>query len=199
LLLYYITDRAQFAGEEKARWGRLLEKIQEAGAAGVDFIQLREKDLSGRKLEKLSREALQVLANTSTRLLINSRSDIALACGAHGVHLRSEDVSVADARRIAAAASNWLVFVSCHSEEDLAHAQGADFAVFGPVFQKRGAQPAGIAKLRAACQHGLPVIALGGVTVTNARYCVEAGAAGVAGIRLFQENAVADVVKLLRG
>jgi thiamine-phosphate pyrophosphorylase len=199
LLLYYISDRAQFRGDEKARRRRLLEKIQEAGAAGVDFIQLREKDLSGRELEMLSRDALQLLENTSTGLLINSRSDIALACGAHGVHLRSEDVSVADARRVAVGSSNWLVFASCHSENDIARAHGADFAVFAPVFQKQGAQPAGIAKLRAACQHDLPVIALGGVSVANARECVEAGAAGVAGIRLFQENAIADVVKVLRG
>ena len=106
---------------------------------------------------------------------------------------------MADARRVAAGFPNWLVIVSCHSEKDIGRAQGADFAVFAPVFQKEGAQPAGIAKLRGACQHGLPVIALGGVTVANARDCVEAGAAGVAGIRLFQENAVADVVKVLRG
>lgn len=197
MLLYYITDRSQFAGTEAARRSRLLEKIHEAADARVDFIQLREKDLSGRGLELLARDALGAIEGSKARLLINSRSDVALACGAHGVHLRSDDISVAEARKVAKSAGNWLVFVSCHSTADVSRASESDMAIFAPVFEKKETHPAGIQGLREACRFGVPVIALGGVTVANARSCIEAGAAGVAGIRLFQESNVAQVVKML--
>ncbi len=197
LLLYYISDRKQFPGDENGCRARLLDKIHEAASSGVDFIQLREKDLSGRELESLTREAILAIENTPTKLLINSRSDVALACGAHGVQLRSDDISVSDARVIAAGRPNWIVSVSCHSAADVSRARGADMAVFAPVFEKQGAQPAGIESLREACRIGTPVIALGGITVANARTCIDAGAAGIGGIRLFQENKVADLVKEL--
>ena len=100
-LLYYITDRSQFPGDELARRRALLDKIAEATRAGVDYIQLREKDLSTEELETLACEAARVISQSSalrtenrkprTRLLINSRTDIALAVGADGVHLRSND------------------------------------------------------------------------------------------------------------
>jgi len=196
LLLYYISDRLQFPGSEATRQGLLLDKIREAAAAGVDFIQLREKDLSVRALELLARDAVQAIQNTKTRLLINSRTDIALACGANGVHLRSDDISVTDARAVAGR-QDWLVFVSCHSAANVARAAGANMAIFAPVFEKQNVRPTGIEALRDACQRGIPVLALGGVTLANAYDCVKAGAAGIAGIRLFQENGVADVVKAL--
>src|SRR5213595_110766 len=95
-LLYYITDRMQFPGDESSRRKQLLAKIAEAARCGVDFIQLREKDLSTRELELLAREAICVVRENSqsnTQLLINSRTDIALAVGLNGVHLRSDDIS----------------------------------------------------------------------------------------------------------
>src|SRR5215831_6870656 len=95
-LLYYITDRTAFAADEPTRRRRLLEKIAEAARAGVDYIQLREKDLTTRDLESLAREAIAVVRESrkpTAALLINSRSDVALAVGAEGVHLRSDDVS----------------------------------------------------------------------------------------------------------
>ena len=229
MLLYYITDRRQFSGDAGAQRRRLLDKIAEAAAAGVDYIQLREKDLSARALEELAREAVQVIraanevARRATKLLINSRADIALACGADGVHLRSDDPSAADARALWSNAiaqnqkleiRNPLLAVSCHSvrEVALAESQGADFAVFAPVFEKSGAPGVGLAALREACQRAafpspntedrrapsMPVLALGGITLENARACGRAGAAGVAAIRLFQENDIAAVVAALQ-
>lgn len=205
-ILYYITDRTQFPGSESARREKLLDKIGEAAACGIDFIQLREKDLCSRELENLARrarEAVRSQKNSPSRLLINSRSDIALAIGASGVHLRSDDVSVAHAREVAQLAcgkqkreaGGWVVSVSCHSEEEVGVAarDGADFVVFAPVFAKAGSSPAGLAALRRACQYNVPVLALGGVTQGNAKSCLEAGAAGIAGIRLFQENEIQEV------
>src|SRR5579859_7418302 len=202
-LLYYITDRTAFPGDELARRRRLLEKISEAARAGVDYIQLREKDLPARELEALARQAAALIAQrrtesreTRTRLLINSRTDVALAVGADGVQLRSEDVSPQEVRSIwkecgagvptrAAPRKDPLVAVSCHT----------------PVCEKKdapGARPAGLALLKQACQEKIPVLALGGITIANARSCLEAGAAGIAAIRLFQENDVAEVVRRLR-
>ena len=98
-VLYYITDRRQFAGDECAQRTRLLAKVREAAAARVDFIQFREKDLTARQLESLARAAIDAMGNASgTRLLINSRTDVALAAGAHGVHLTSNDVPVSVVR-----------------------------------------------------------------------------------------------------
>jgi len=215
LLLFYITDRTQFPGDESARRRALLAKIAEGTRCGVDLIQLREKDLSTRELESLARAALRVVRENSppgndrgqaARLLINSRSDVALACGADGVHLRSADISPSEVQKIWALAgvpARALISVSCHSVADVARAavEEADFAVFAPVFEKKDspqANPAGLDGLRDACRQKIPVLALGGVTIENARACLAAGAAGIAAIRLFQENDVAEVVRRLR-
>jgi thiamine-phosphate pyrophosphorylase len=211
LRLFYITDRSQFPGDEKTRRRTLLAKIAEATRCGVDLIQLREKDLSSRELENLTRAALLVVGENSrepvSRLLINSRSDVAIACGAGGVHLRSDDISPLEVRKIWAQAgqsARALISISCHSAADVARAasDGADFAVFAPVFGKKEAPQtcaAGLDGLREACGNNIPVFALGGITLNNARACIDAGAAGIAAIRLFQENDIAEVVRHLRG
>jgi thiamine-phosphate pyrophosphorylase len=263
-LLYYITDRTAFPGNELDRRRRLLGKIAEATRAGVDYIQLREKDLPTPELESLAREAVRAIRDDAqlatgdrqlaTALLINSHTDVALAVDADGVHLRSDDVAPQEVKRIwqlgagaaragekphfsrkerarngapgarfdtlgqkslllAKAARSGapqvspkapLIGVSCHSPAEVAQAEanGADFAVFAPVFEKKdapAAQPTGLAMLAQACKARIPVLALGGVTLGNARSCLEAGAAGIAAIRLFQENDIAAVVKQLRG
>ncbi len=218
-LLYYITDRSQFRGDESARRRALLAKVAEAAHAGIDYIQLREKDLSTRELEQLARHAVHIIQDLRTenrelrtRLLINSRSDIAIAAGADGVHLRSDDIAAHEARslwtqalarRSQPAARSPLLAASCHTAAEVfrAESEAVDFAVFAPVFGKRqapGTQPAGLAALREACRAKIPVLALGGVNVENAASCLGAGAAGVAGIRLFQENRIEDVVRALR-
>ena len=230
-LFYYITDRRQFPGDEASRRRGLLEKIAEAAHAGLDFIQLREKDLSSRDLELLAAEAMGIIRENApktenlelrtdfgTALLINSRTDVALAVGADGVHLRADDIAPTDVRSLAAdslskrgagAPARVIVGVSCHSAEEVARAkaEGADFIVFGPVFEKiafegldsSAGRPLGIDALREACSYGIPVLALGGITLENAGECLQAGAAGIAGIRLFQENDIAEVVRELRG
>ncbi len=212
MLLYYITDRSQFPGTEAQRRSRLLEKIAEAARAGVDLIQLREKDLPARDLESLARDAARIVRDrvaqppsAVTRLLINHRLDIALAVGAGGVHLRSDDISAADARALLSRnekreTRNFLIAVSCHTSPDVARAAAdfADFAVFAPVFEKAGATATGLEALRRACAHRIPVLALGGVTIENARKCLAVGAAGISGIRLFQESDVGEVVAKLR-
>ncbi len=218
-LLYYITDRSQFRGDEPARHRALLAKVAEAARAGVDYVQLREKDLSTRKLEQLAHQAAHVIQELRTenrelrtRLLINSRSDIAIAVGADGVHLRSDDIAAYEARSLwtqtlarssQPVARSPLLAASCHTAADVfrAESEAVDFAVFAPVFEKRaapGTEPAGLAALREACRARMPVLALGGVNVENAASCLSAGAAGVAGIRLFQENRIEDVVRTLR-
>jgi len=219
LLLYYITDRSQFGGDEVSRRKKLLEKIAEAAECRVDFIQLREKDLSARELESLAHDALRAIRENSpslatnseaaTRLLINSRTDVAIACGADGVHLRSDDVSPDIVRKVwryslTPGKANAIVSIACHTvpEVRVAAEKGGDFALFGPVFEKTEARtpvpPAGLSLLKDACQQKIPIIALGGVTLENARTCVEAGATGIAGIRIFQENQISKVVRQLR-
>ncbi len=206
---YYITDRSAFPGDEAAKQAWLLQQIAAAAHAGVDFIQLREKDLTPQALESLARRAMDAVRSVNppsqTRLLVNSRTDIALAVGADGVHLRSDDVRVRDVRSAVAAsgATKFLVAVSCHSLEEVQRAQddGADFAVLAPVFEKKdapGSVPAGLNLLRRACRAKLPVFALGGITMENAYACLDAGASGIAAIRLFQENSIAKVVEQLR-
>jgi thiamine-phosphate pyrophosphorylase len=216
LLLYYITDRSQFPGDEAARCSRLLENITEAVRCGMDYIQLREKDLSSREFETLARTVMTIVhelrtgnRKLKTGLLINSRTDVAVACNADGVHLRSHDISPAGVRKIwdqcgAGALARATVGISCHTPGDVANAaaQGADFAVFGPVFEKKSApdlHPAGLDALRQACRERIPVLALGGITVKNAESCIQGGAAGIAGIRLFQGNEMNEVVSKLRG
>jgi thiamine-phosphate pyrophosphorylase len=218
LLLYYITDRTAFAPDEPTRRRRLLEKIHEAAIAGVDYIQLPEKDLSTRNLESLAREAViairEALPTThhplSTALLINSRTDVAVAVGADGVHLRSDDVCAEEVRAMWKKCGTGAharvssrppqIAVSCHSPAEVAQAaaNGTTLAVFAPVFEKKDASPAGLNALREACAAKIPVLALGGVTLSNARSCLEAGVAGIAAIRLFQENDIAAIVKHLR-
>ena len=215
-LLYYITDRTSLGPDEPTRHRRLLEKIAEATEANIDYIQLREKDLSTRELEYLAQEAAELItkmrtvnSELKTALLINSRADVALTAGAAGVHLRALDISPQEVRMAWAQtprgmpAREPLIGVSCHSVDEVKQAEsdGANFAVFAPVFEKKdapGTQPQGLSKLTEACRAKIPVLALGGVTVANAGDCLRAGATGIAAIRLFQENRIADIAAKLR-
>ena len=210
MLLYYITDRSQFPGDEDSRCFRLLATVAQALRCGVDYIQLREKDLSAHDLELLARGIIQLRTENSklnTGVLINTRTDIALASGANGVHLPSDDISPADVRTIwtnRGAGTRATIGVSCHTRAEVARAAegGADFAVFGPVFEKYkpggSTRPTGLEALHEACQEKIPVIALGGVTLENALVCIQAGATGLAGIRLFQQQELDKVVAALR-
>ncbi len=210
MLLYYITDRSQFPGDTDSRRAKLLATVTHAARCGVDYIQLREKDLSTHDLEILAREIVELRTENNklnTGVLINARTDVALACGANGVHLRSDDISPANLRTIwtnSGAGTRVTIGVSCHTRAEVARAaeEGADFAVFGPVFEKYkpggSTRPTGLEVLYGACQEKIPVLALGGVTLENAAACIQVGAAGIAAIRLFQENEMGQTVTALR-
>jgi thiamine-phosphate pyrophosphorylase len=151
----------------------------------VDFVQVRARDLNTRQLARLVRLVLS--ANPSgPRVLVNDRADVAIACGAAGVHLRAGSVSPQIIRKIGVS----VVTVACHNEAEVRAAAGADYVLLSPVFSPLskidGRQPLGLRELeRMARISSVPLIALGGITEANAGSCAAAGAAGVAGITLF--------------
>jgi thiamine-phosphate pyrophosphorylase len=151
---------------------------------GVDFIQIREKDVSARELFEFTLAVLEtresgVRKALGTRIVVNARADVAFACGADGVHLPT----AAPVETL----PGLLVIRSCHTLEEIGNAE-ADFVTFGPVFATPGkGNPVGLQALKTACGLGKPVFALGGINWDNASACVEAGAVGIAGIRLFQD------------
>jgi thiamine-phosphate pyrophosphorylase len=203
MLRYAITSRALYPGDERQQQAALLHQASLWVTDGVDFIQLREKDLPASDIAALAREILQTIAAKAcpTKLLINSRPDIALGTGAHGVHLTAQpnELTIAQVRALYDSANRPapIITISCHTLEEVHRARlnQADAILFAPVFEKiivgQTATPGqGIDRLRAACLAAspIPVYALGGVTPENARSCLDAGAAGIAGIRLFQQN-----------
>jgi thiamine-phosphate pyrophosphorylase len=167
-------------------------------------VQLREKDLGGRALLQLARALRRVCDEAGQLLLVNDRLDVALEAGADGVHLPAAGVPVADARRLLGPAA--LLGRSCHSlaEVQAARADGADYATFSPIFETPSKAefgvPIGLASLLEAAEVGLPLVALGGITLENASSVRGAGAAGVAAIRawLVGDDPAASVRALLR-
>lgn len=152
-------------------------------AAGRVDIQLREKDLSARMLLDLAHQLRAVTRVTGSRLLINERIDVALAANADGVHLGNGALSIADVRAIA---PGLTIGVSTHQTHEIQAAAnaGADFVVYGPVFETpTKTQAVGLAALRAATRAPIPVLALGGIDAGNVTDCLAAGAAGIACIR----------------
>jgi thiamine-phosphate pyrophosphorylase len=191
-IICYVTDRKSLAAGEAG--AGVLGKIRAAIAAGVDWVQIREKDLSAQELLGLARES--VTAADGARVIVNDRLDVALAAGAAGVHLGRESLG---AREVVSwcrgghAPAEFLVGVSCHS---LAEAH----IFFGPVFDtpsKRGmGEPQGIARLGEICRVvKIPVLAIGGVSEENAGECIRARAVGIAAIRMFQDARDAETLK----
>jgi thiamine-phosphate pyrophosphorylase len=207
-LLCYVTDRLSLAGSSELARKLQLEKIEQAARAGVDWIQIREKELSGRELANLSEHAI-MRAESGSAILVNDRLDVALATGAAGVHLGEHSLPPDQAKKLMAqlgTREDFVVGASAHSLEGARQAEqaGADYIIFGPVYatpSKAGfGQPQGTSRLREVCVRlTIPVLAIGGITVKNAGDCMMVGAAGIAAIRLFQNAANLDeLVKALR-
>jgi thiamine-phosphate pyrophosphorylase len=200
--LCYVTDRRSLLeGESREAYESLMLKIGAAAAAGVDWIQIREKDLSGADCGWVTRETLRRFAKSqasnaaATRVLVNDRVDVALFERAAGVHL-----GLAGAQ---AQSRDFLIGVSCHSLEAArtAASGGADYLFFGPTFATPSkaayGAPQGLALLAEVCREvPIPVLAIGGITVANASACLAAGASGIAAIRLFQE--ALDILSLVQ-
>lgn len=186
-LFYYVTDRSQLAGLS------LISCMRRAMRCGADFIQIREKDLSDRELFVLTRKAVSLARGTQCRILVNGRADVARAAGAHGVHLPSTGLLPADLHPLLT--QDLIVGVSAHSHDEVrrAAAQGADYVLVGPVYRTASklpyGRPMGITRFRRICAAvSIPVLGLGGIHADSVGSVLAAGAAGVAGISLFQRE-----------
>jgi thiamine-phosphate pyrophosphorylase len=222
-VLCYVTDRHGLVGATPSQIDEaLLHSISGAVEAGIDWIQIREKDLSGRGYVALTLEALQRSKEgsrhpeTAPYILVNDRLDVAIAAQAGGVHLGENSLSVGEAKRLLFTSpeaqtlrDNFLVGVSCHSIEGATSAAsgGADYVFFGPVFatpsKAQFGEPQGLKRLAEVCGSvSIPVLAIGGITLENAASCLNSGASGIAAIRLFQDARdacrLASVIDALR-
>jgi thiamine-phosphate pyrophosphorylase len=177
MLRCYVTDR---------RHGNLLLHVKKAVRDGVDFIQIREKDLQARALFDLVCQVRDAAEGTDTKILVNDRLDIAVAAGITGVHLPGSGLPTARVRPLVK-----ILGRSVHTVEEALQAQheGADYVIFGPIFETPGKKPVGLEVLRTVTAAvKIPVLAIGGITRENTSDVIAAGAAGIAAIRLFQAS-----------
>ena len=188
-IIYAITSGQTKTPEE------LLHLVQAAVQAQVPLFQIREKSLDARSLYELTARAVAITRGSETRLLVNDRFDIARAAAADGVHLSTQSLPAKVVRSVYG--QEFLIGVSTHSRAEALAAKsgGADFVVFGPVFDtesKRAfGEPQGVAKLAevTSALPGFPVLAIGGITTDNVKACLDAGASGIAAIRLLNDAA----------
>ncbi len=193
MTLCLVTDRRRLAGAgatPAAARRCLVTQARHAVEAGIDLVQVRERDLPASELSAIVREMLDVARGTTTRVIVNDRLDVALACGADGVQLRGDSVTACTARRLAP--KSFLIGRSVHSVEEAGSANEADFLIAGTVFptasKDESATLLGIEGLQAIVRHArVPVLAIGGVTEATAGRIARAGAAGCAAIGLFMD------------
>ena len=189
-MMCLVTDRRRLSSGADAM-DRLVELAGAAARAGIDLVHIRERDLDARALTALVTRCVSAVRGTSTKILVNDRTDVALAAGAHGVHLRADSIGASAARALVG--EHGMIGRSIHAadEADLVRAGGVDYLIFGPMHQTpskaSGHSVATVDDLRAACRAaaGTPVLAIGGMTVERAAAVARAGAAGIAGIGLF--------------
>jgi thiamine-phosphate pyrophosphorylase len=189
-----VTDRRQRSPVDQAR---------EAADAGVDLIHVRERDLEARELFDLAASVVQATRGSSAKVVVNDRVDVALTCGADGVHLRGDSIPAERVRAIAP--PGFLIGTSVRSGGEAVSAGGSDYLVAGTVFPTASKQGMtvflGLDGLAAVVRATtLPVLAIGGMTVERAAGVAAAGARGVAGIGLFTDadRPIKDVVRQLR-
>ena len=193
-MICLVTDRRRLVaagGAPGASRQCLIAQVRHAVAAGVDLIQVRERDLQAAALADLVADLLIIATGTPTRIVVNDRLDVALACGAHGVHLRGDSIPIASARRLAPA--GFLIGRSVHRLHEAVAAEGADYVIAGTVFpsasKPASTRPLGVAGLRAIVQAvDRPVLAIGGIHGERIGEVAAAGAAGFAAIGLFMAS-----------
>jgi thiamine-phosphate pyrophosphorylase len=200
-IFYYITDRKALSS------GSALSSIRRAVSWGIDYVQIRERDLSDRDLFKLIGKTLDLVKGTRCRLLVNGRADLALAAGAHGVHLPSKGIRASEV--FTWLPSDFIVGVSVHSLKEArdAASEGAHYLLLGPLFptlsKLRYGSPLGLTAFHRICSTvQIPILGLGGIHPGSVPLVLKAGAAGIAGISLFQQDLVAKPMsreELVRG
>ena len=202
-----VTDRRRLEAGldgERPAGQRLVDVARQAVAAGADLIQIRERDLDTADLAALVEAIVAIARGSRTRVVVNDRLDVALACGADGVHLRADSIPPARARSIAP--PGFLVGRSVHDrEEAAAHAAAVDYLIAGTVFPT-ASKPStdrllgvsGLTEIVRAVP--VPVLAIGGVTIERVPEIAATGAAGIAGIGLFMPGtmSMADVIDAVR-
>ena len=194
-LIYLITSGQTTLETSPATkdFSSLLSLARAAVEANVDLLQIRERNLSAKVLYKLTASAADITRTSHTKLLVNDRADVAAAAGADGVHLATNSLSAEVVRN--AFGDDFLIGVSTHSltEAVSARAGGADFVVFGPVFdtptKEKYGEPRGLKQLETVTSElaPFPVLALGGLTLERVSDCIEAGAQGIAAIRMLND------------
>lgn len=189
-LVYLITEGKATRENFNRQKGEILEIVETASENRIPLIQIREKKLSAKHVFELASEAVKILKNSETKLLVNDRADIALAAKADGVHLTETSIYASIVRR--AFPKNFIIGVSVHSlaEAERAKSQKADFVTFSPIFNSPGkGEPKGLENLRRICEklEDFPVIALGGIDKKNYKSVLETGAKGFAAIRFLND------------
>jgi thiamine-phosphate pyrophosphorylase len=189
-MICLVTDRRRLGDDPQAA-DRLVDMVAAAARAGVELIQIRERDLETRDLVSLVRRCVEAAQGTAAKVLVNDRVDVALASGAHGVHLRSDSIDAPAARQILPAGA--LIGRSVHGAEEASAVSalgGVDYLILGTMFSTESKHPAhprlSLDELMTACGVvSIPILAIGGMTVERTPAIVRAGAAGIAAIRLF--------------
>lgn len=206
-LICLVTDRHRLPGDvaDDSTMDRLVDLVGAAGRAGIDVIQIRERDLEAGDLTKLVRRCVSAVAGTRSLVVVNDRADVAVAAGAHGVHLRSDSIEGARIRRLVP--SGFILGRSVHSVEEAraaAHAGGLDYLILGTLFptSSKGAHHrlTTMTGLAGACAVApIPILAIGGITIERTEEVARMGAAGIAAISLFVPPAGRPVDSYLGG
>lgn len=209
MLICLVTDRRRLGPEltTAAALARVVEQAHCAARAGVDLLQIRERDLEARDLATLVTDVINVTRGTPTRVVVNDRLDVALACGADGVHLRGNSIPLAAARSLAP--DGFLIGRSVHHVDEVDGASAADYLIAGTVFESASKavdrRLLGVEGLRSIVRRSeeavkprrLPVLAIGGVTEDHMQAIARTGAAGVAAIGLFTASDAAEIKNIV--